>query len=202
MSISSGSGGASGMGASSSSSDASAMAHPTGSSGAGSGSMCSEKSSSWAWSAAASATASRNSALLPARKRCHPVVHALFSSQRVRDCASCPFGRRLAPPCFVHGQAFEGAIEDGAGKSGTRLRLDAALEAAEDGHVAGLQVRSASWRDEAQYDVWGKRPSWRPGWLRWRGCWPCPREGSTIVLLCLGSSRRPDWQRAAGSWSS
>ena len=82
MSISSGSGGASGMGASSSSSDASAMAHPTGSSGAGSGSMCSEKSSSWAWSAAASATASRNSALLPARKRCHPVVHALFSSQR------------------------------------------------------------------------------------------------------------------------
>ena len=72
----------------------------------------------------------------------------------VRDCASCPFGRRLAPPCFVHGQAFEGAIEDGAGKSGARLRLDAALEAADDGHVAGLQVRSASWRDEAQYDVW------------------------------------------------
>ena len=34
-----------------------------------------------AWSAAASATASRNSALLPARKRCHPVAHALFSSQ-------------------------------------------------------------------------------------------------------------------------
>ena len=72
----------------------------------------------------------------------------------VRDCASCPFGRRLAPPCFVHAQAFEGAIDDGAGKSGARLRLDAALEAAEDGHVAGLQVRSASWRDEAQYDVW------------------------------------------------
>ena len=74
MSISSGSGGASGMGAPSSSSDASAMAQSTGSSGAGSGSMCLEKSSSWAWSAAASATASRNSALLPARKRCHPVV--------------------------------------------------------------------------------------------------------------------------------
>ena len=70
------------MGASSWSSVASAMAHSTGSSGAGSGSMCLEKSSSWAWSAAASATASRNSALLPSRKRCHPVVHALFSSQR------------------------------------------------------------------------------------------------------------------------
>ena len=56
----------------------------------------------------------------------------------VRDCARCPFGRRLAPPCLVHGQAVEGAIEDGAGKRGARLRLDAALEAAEDGHVAGL----------------------------------------------------------------
>ena len=47
----------------------------------------------------------------------------------------------------------KGAIEDGAGKSGARLRLDAALEAAEDGHVAGLQVRRALWREEAQHDV-------------------------------------------------
>ena len=72
---------------------------------------------------------------------------------QVHGCTRCPFGRRLAPPCFVHGQAFQGATEDGAGKSGARLRLDAALEAAEDGHVAGLQVRSASWRYEAQHDV-------------------------------------------------
>ena len=43
--------------------------------------------------------------------------------------------------------------EDGARKSGARLRLDAALEAAEDGHVAGLQVRRALWREEAQHDV-------------------------------------------------
>ena len=34
-----------------------------------------------------------------------------------------------------------------------RLRLDVDLEAAEDGHVTGLQVRRASWRDEAQHDV-------------------------------------------------
>ena len=68
----------------------------------------------------------------------------------VHRCAGCPFGRRLAPQCLVHGQAVEGAIEDGAGKSGARLRLDAALEAA---HVAGLQVRSASWWDEAQQDM-------------------------------------------------
>ena len=120
----------------------------------------------------------------------------------VRDCASCPIGRRLAPPCLVHGQAFEGAIEDGAGKSGAPLCLDAALEAAEDGHVAGLQVGRASWRDEAQHDVWESGLHGGQGWPRWRGCWPCPREGSTTVLLCLGSSRRPDWPRAAGSWSS
>ena len=77
----------------------------------------------------------------------------LVGVAEVRDCARCPFGRRLAPPCFVHGQAIEGAIENGAGKSGARLRLDAALEAAEDGHVAGLKVRRALWREEAQHDV-------------------------------------------------
>ena len=48
---------------------------------------------------------------------------------------------------------LEGAVDDGAGKRGARLRLDAALEAAEDGHVAGLQVRRAVRRDEAQHDV-------------------------------------------------
>ena len=65
----------------------------------------------------------------------------------VHDCARCPLGRRLAPPCFVHGQAVEGAIDDGAGKRGACLSLDAALEAAEDGHVAGLKVRCALWRE-------------------------------------------------------
>ena len=34
-------------------------------------------------------------------------------------------------------------VEEGAGKSGARLRLDAALEAVEDGHVAWMQVRRA-----------------------------------------------------------
>ena len=65
----------------------------------------------------------------------------------------CPFGRRLAPPCLVQCQAVEGAIKDGAGKSGARLRLDEALEAAEDGHVARLQVRRALWREEGKHDV-------------------------------------------------
>ena len=45
------------------------------------------------------------------------------------------------------------SLEDGASKSGARLRLDAALEGVEDCHVAGLQVRRAVRRDEAQYDV-------------------------------------------------
>ena len=69
----------------------------------------------------------------------------------VFDCASCP-GRRLAT-CFVHDQVVEGAVKDGAGKRGARLRLDATLEAAEDGHVARLQVRRASWREECEHDV-------------------------------------------------
>ena len=37
--------------------------------------------------------------------------------------------------------------------SGARLRLDAALEAAEDGHVARLQVRIPVRRHEAHHDV-------------------------------------------------
>ena len=87
-----------------------------------------------------------------------PSCPSLVLLAQVRGCTRCPFGRRLAPPCCAHGQAFEGAIEDGAGKSGARLRLDAALEAAEDGHVVGLQKRSASWREEAQCDVWERGP--------------------------------------------
>ena len=153
MSISSGSGGASGMGASSSSSEGSAIAQSNGSSGSGSSTMCLAKSSSWAWSAAASSTASRKAPSLWARKRCQPVDHTWLASQRSVHCAGCPFCRRLAPPRLVHGQACEGVVKDGAGKSGARLRLDAALEAAEDGHVAELQVRRALWWEEAQHDV-------------------------------------------------
>ena len=85
-------------------------------------------------------------ALLWARKRRHPVVHALFSSQRsvaARDAHSAEDWRRHA--LFM---AWPSKVpSDGAGKSGARLRLDAALEPAEDGHVAGLQVRRASWRE-------------------------------------------------------
>ena len=195
MPISCGSSGTSGMGASSSSSDASAMAHSTRSSGAGSSSMCLEKSSSRAWSAAASSTASLVWASLWARKRRQPVVHTWFLSQRSVTARAVHSAEWLGPPRFVHDQAFEGASEDGTGKSGARLRLDAALVAAEDGH-AKLQVRRASWREKAQYDVWESDFHGGHG-----GCWPCPREGSTIVLLCMGSSRRPMWPRAArASW--
>ena len=193
MSRISGSGGASGMGASSSSSDASAMAQSTGSSGAGSRSMCLEKSSSWAWSAAASATASLKWASLGARNGRHPVVQALFSSQKsvtARAAHSVEDWRRhvffMAKPSKVPSRTerARGALAC----VWTQLK----------------KLRKTATSQGCKYEVVrvGKRPSWRPGWPRWRGCWPCPREGSTLVLLCLGSSRRPGWLRAAGAWSS
>ena len=151
MSISSRSGGASGMGASSSpsSSVSSAIAHIGGPSSAGSGAMCLAKRSSREWSAAASSTASRKAPSLWARSWRHPVLQTLPSatmSAIARAAHSAEDWRR-------HALFMEGAIENGAGKGGARLRLDAALEAAEDGHVAGLQVRRALWREEAQHDV-------------------------------------------------
>ena len=149
MSIISGSGGASGIGASSSSSDASDMAHSTGSLGAGSGSTCFANKSPVACSSLAFSTASRKSSSLSARKRRVPVVHARFLSHRsvtARDAHSVEDWRG-------HDLVVENTVEDRAGQRRGRLRLDAALEAAEDGHVAGLQVRSASWWDEAQQDM-------------------------------------------------
>ena len=201
MSITSGSGGASGMGASSSLSEASAMAHPTGSSVAGSGSMCLEIRSSREWSAVASVTASRKSPTLWARFR-HSVAEIAVAVgaqatptsrprldfvAEVLHCAGCPFGRRLAPPCLVHGQAVEGAVKDGAGKRGARLRLDAALEAAEDGHVAVLQVRRASWREECDHDVRESGPHGGPclSLLAWvQHVVECGRELQDCVRRC------------------
>ena len=84
------------------------------------------------------------------RKRRHPVVHARFFSHRsvtARDAHSVEDWRRHA--LFI----VENTVEDRAGQRRGRLRLDAALEAAEDGHVAGLQVRSGSWWIEAQQDM-------------------------------------------------
>ena len=89
-------------------------------------------------------------------------------------------------------RAFEGAMEDGAGESGARLRLDAALEAVEDRPRRRAAKTTCFVAGGMRARCEGKRPAWRPGWPRWRGCWPCPKEGSTIVLLCLGSSRRPE----------
>ena len=80
-------------------------------------------------------------------------------------------------------QAFEGAIEDGAGKSGARLRLDAALEAAEDGHVAGLQVRRASWREECEHDVRESGPHGGQGGLAGVDAGHVPEEDPRLSLL-------------------
>ena len=62
--------------------------------------------------------------------------------------------------------------------------LDAALEAAEDGHVAGLQVRRASWLDEAQHDVRESGLHGGQEWPRWRGCWPCDGSFELVVAVC------------------
>ena len=113
--------------------DASTMANSTGSSGAGSSSMCLEKSSSRAWSVAVSST------------------NQSSTVAEVRDCSSSPFGRRLSSLCPIHHDVVERAVDVGAGRSGARVRVDAALEAAEDGNVAGLQIRSAVRGDEAQH---------------------------------------------------
>ena len=82
----------------------------------------------------------------------------------VRDSVRCPVCRRLAKLCFFHYDVVESAVEDRASLRRRRLRMGAALEAAEDGHVAWLHVKRASWRDEAQHDV-------SPGWPLLAGSW-------------------------------
>ena len=126
------------------------MAHSTGFSGAGFGSMCLEKELIVGEECHGLCDAFFEVASLWARSGRHPVVQALFSSQKsvtARPAHSAEDWRRHA--LFMAKPS----------KVASRLRLDAALEAAEDGHVA----------------------------------WPCHREGSTLVLLCSGSSRRPMW---------
>ena len=51
---------------------------------------------------------------------------------------ACPL---KSSPCPVHDHVVERAVDDGAGKSGARLRLDAALVAAEDGHVSSARFQ-------------------------------------------------------------
>ena len=79
--------------------------------------------------------------------------------------------------------AKQGAIEDGAGKSGARMRLDAALEAAEDGHVAGLQVRRASWWDEAQHGVRESGPHGGQGGLAGMDARHVPEEDPRLSIF-------------------
>ena len=98
MSISSGSGGASGMGASSSPYVASAMAQPTGSSGVD------VPGQELAFGVELGGVSDGSFELVVAV--CSQATRQVLLAE-VRDCARCPFGRRLAPPCLVHGQAVE-----------------------------------------------------------------------------------------------
>ena len=61
-----------------------------------------------------------------------------------------------------------------------------------------LKLRKTAKPEACKHDVLCgemKWPSWRPTCPRWRGCWPCPRESSTLVLPCSGTRRRPEWPR-------
>ena len=143
----------------------------------------------------ASVTASRNSALLPARKRCHPVVHTLFSSQRSVSAHSADDWRRHA--LFM-------------AKASRTERARVALACA---WMLLLKLWKTATSQGCKYEVLrgGMKHSTTcgesglhggQGGLAGVGCWPCPREGSTLVLPCFGSSRRPGLAaRAAGSWS-
>ena len=83
-----------------------------------------------------------------------PSCPSLALVQEVSDCARCPLGRRLAPPMLC---SWPSRRRSHRGRSGPSVVLACAwmqfLEAAEDGHVAGLWVRRALWREEAQHDV-------------------------------------------------
>ena len=103
----------------------------------GTGVMCLAKSSSRAWRAAASSTASWKSSSLWARNWHHPVLQTWFLSHR-----------SLTAWAAHSVEDWRRAVEYCAGERVGCLRLDAALEAAEDCQVARVQGRSAVRRDE------------------------------------------------------
>ena len=156
MSISSGSGGAgaSGVGASSASSDASAMAIPRGLREQALVRSVSPTSRQERCSSLSFATASRKTSLC-ARKRRHPVVQALFSSPKSRIARNA----HEVDDCRRHALFITMASEDGAGKSGARLRLL---------WMQLLKLWKTATSQGCKYDVLcgrreGTSPSWRPG---------------------------------------
>ena len=139
MSISSGSGGASGMGASSSSSDAcaSAMAQSTG--------LRKRAPARCAWRRARREIGVPRPPSRQLRtRRCFLRASDAIQMSTPGSSRTSPWLREMptrpktGAAMLCSWKAFEGAIEDGTGKRGARLRMDAALEASEDGHVAGL----------------------------------------------------------------
>ena len=95
-------------------------------------------------------TASRNSASVWARKRRQPVVHTWFMSQgsvTARAAHSAEDRRRHA---LFMAKPWNEPSRTGAGKSGARLRLDAALEA-EDGGVNSAREQDSSIGEDAGY---------------------------------------------------
>ena len=159
MSTSSGSG-ASGVGASSSSFDASAMALSTGSLGAGSGSICLANNAPVACSSLPLQQPRGN------HRRCVRAIDAI-------PCSRPGLCRRgLSPPCLIHGQAFERAVEDGEEEPLAHDGVDVDLAALRT-TAAGLVFNECS--------GWGGRGGTK-------------RAGMGDLLVC-------EWADDGGSWS-
>ena len=61
--------------------------------------------------------------------------------------------------------------------------MDAALEAAEDGKVARMQLRSAVRRDEAKHDAWERRPCGGHGGLTSVDAGHVPEQDARLSFL-------------------
>ena len=169
MSIGSDSGGASGMSASSSSSDASAVVHSTGSSGAGSCSICLANYA--------------------------PVRAARWPLRRPRGIQRRSVRAIDAIPCCRPRPRRHALLMAKPSKVPSRTeRARVALACA---WMQLLKLRKTATSQGCKNDVL-RGEVWRPGWPRWRECWPCAREGSTMVLLCSGSARCPGLLRQDG----
>ena len=190
MSISSGSSGASGMGASSLSSDASVMAHSTWVFGSGLRlDLSREQRASGVQLVGLCNSLAKIVVAACAQLTPTPMLQTLFSSHRsvtARAAHSADDALFMAKPSNESSRTERARVALTCARMqlftscGKRPRRRAAS-------TTCFVVGGCTARRE------GTSPAWRQECRRWRGCWPCPREGSTLVLLSSGSARCPMW---------
>ena len=147
-------------------------------------------------------TASRNSSSLLGGRATPTSRPRLVFVAEVRCCASYPFGRRLSSPSSVHDHVVERAVEDGAGKSRALACVWMQL----------LKLWKTARSQGCKYDVlFGgmKHSDVRElrrlgghGAIAGMDAGHVPEKDSRLSFLVQGSSRRLEWPRAAGLWSS